>query len=132
MWKLSGWIRQRKLTSARLTAIYLARMKRYDPELHCVITVMPDAIAHAERADAALAAGKYLGPLHGIPWGAKDLLDTAGVRTTYGAELFSRPACPPKMRLVTRMLAEAGAVLIAKLSMGALALNDIWFGGENA
>ena len=83
----------------------------------------------ARQADKEIAAGKYRGPLHGIPWGAKDLLDTAGIRTTYGAEPY-RDRVPEKDSAVARRLNEAGAVLVAKLSLGALALNDVWFGGQ--
>jgi Asp-tRNA(Asn)/Glu-tRNA(Gln) amidotransferase A subunit family amidase len=128
--KLSSWIKQRKLTSERLTQIYLDRLEKFDPKLRCVITVTRElALAQAKKADAEIAAGKYRGPLHGIPWGAKDLLDTAGIPTTYGAEPF-RNRVPAADAAVVKRLHEAGAVLIAKLSMGALALNDIWFGGQ--
>ena len=127
---LSRWIEQRKLTSERLTKIYLERLRRYDPQLRCVITLMEEpALQQARRADAEIAAGHYRGSLHGIPWGAKDLLDTAGVRTTYGAAPF-RNRVPAKNAAVVNRLDAAGAVLVAKLSMGALALNDIWFGGQ--
>ena len=89
MTKLSRWIEQRKLTSDRLTRIYLKRLEQFDPKLHCVITLTRElALAQAKKADEEIAAGNYRGPLHGIPWGAKDLLDTAGIRTTYGAEPF--------------------------------------------
>ncbi len=87
------------------------------------------ALTQAKQADAEIAAGKYRGPLHGIPWGGKDLLDTAGIRTTYGAEPF-RDRVPTVDATVVKRLNDAGAVLVAKLSMGALALNDIWFGGQ--
>ena len=128
--QLSRWIEQRKLTSERLTQIYLARLQQFDPKLHCVITLTRDlALAQAKQADAEIAAGKYRGPLHGIPWGAKDLLDTAGIPTTYGAEPF-RNRVPTDDAAVVRRLHAAGAVLVAKLSLGALALNDIWFGGQ--
>ena len=127
---LSRWIEQRKLSSERLTKIYLERLRRFDPKLRCVITLTDDhALQQARRADAEIAAGNYLGPLHGIPWGAKDLLDSAGIRTTYGAEPF-RDRVPQKNAVVVDRLDAAGAVLVAKLSMGALALNDIWFGGQ--
>jgi Asp-tRNA(Asn)/Glu-tRNA(Gln) amidotransferase A subunit family amidase len=127
---LSRWIEQRKLTSVRLTQIYLDRMEKFDPKLRCVITLTRDlALAQAKSADTEIAAGKYRGPLHGIPWGAKDLLDTAGIATTYGAEPF-RNRVPASDAAVVKRLHDAGAVLIAKLSMGALALNDIWFGGQ--
>jgi Asp-tRNA(Asn)/Glu-tRNA(Gln) amidotransferase A subunit family amidase len=128
--QLSRWIEQRKLTSDRLTRIYLKRLEQFDPKLHCVITLTRElALAQAERADKEIAGGHYRGPLHGIPWGAKDLLDTAGIRTTYGAEPF-RNRVPANDAVVVKRLHEAGAVLVAKLSLGALALNDIWFGGQ--
>ena len=128
--KLSRWIEQRKLTSERLTQIYIQRLERFDPTLRCVITLTRDlALAQAKQADAEIAAGKYRGPLHGIPWGGKDLLDTAGIRTTYGAEPF-RDRVPSADAAVVQRLHAASAVLVAKLSLGALALNDIWFGGQ--
>ncbi len=128
--ELSGWIKTRKLTSERLTNIYLTRLQQYDPKLRCVITLTKDlAIEQAKQADQEIAAGKYRGPLHGIPWGAKDLLDTAGIPTTYGAEPF-RNRIPKDNADVVQRLKGAGAVLVAKLSLGALALNDIWFGGQ--
>ncbi len=128
--QLSHWIQTRQITSERLTRLYLARIDRFNPTLRCVITPIKDqALAQAKKADAEIAAGRYRGPLHGIPWGGKDLLDTAGIRTTYGAEPY-RDRIPTADSAVVRMLDEAGAVLIAKLSMGALALNDIWFGGQ--
>ncbi|MFN7997924.1 MAG: amidase [Bryobacteraceae bacterium] len=127
---LSRWIERRHLTSERLTRLYLDRLERFDPKLRCVITLTRDlAMAQARQADREIAAGKYRGPLHGIPWGAKDLLDTAGIPTTYGAEPF-RNRMPAADAAVVRMLQEAGAVLVAKLSLGALALNDVWFGGQ--
>jgi len=128
--KLSRWIERRKLTSERLTDIYLERIQKFDPKLRCVITVLREhAIARAKQADAEIGAGKYRGALHGIPYGVKDLLDTAGIRTTWGAE-FYRDRVPTTDSVVVRRLNDAGAVLIAKLSLGALALNDIWFGGQ--
>jgi Asp-tRNA(Asn)/Glu-tRNA(Gln) amidotransferase A subunit family amidase len=128
--RLSRWIEAKKLTSERLTKIYLDRLERFDPKLHCVITLTRDhALAQARKADAEIAAGRYRGPLHGIPWGAKDLLDTAGIATTWGAEPF-RNRVPTVDAAVTKRLNDAGAVLVAKLSLGALALNDIWFGGQ--
>jgi Asp-tRNA(Asn)/Glu-tRNA(Gln) amidotransferase A subunit family amidase len=130
LWKLSRWIEARKLTSERLTHIYMSRIVRFDPKLRCVITLTRElALAQSRRADREIAAGHYRGPLHGIPWGGKDLLDTAGIRTTYGAEPY-RDRVPLKDAAVVRRLHEAGAVLIAKLSLGALALNDVWFGGQ--
>jgi len=128
--QLSRWIETRVLSSERLTRIYLDRLRRYDPKLRCVITLTTDvALAQARQADAEIGAGKYRGPLHGIPWGGKDLLDTAGIPTTYGAEPF-RSRVPTRDAAVVTRLRDAGAVLVAKLSLGALALNDIWFGGQ--
>jgi Asp-tRNA(Asn)/Glu-tRNA(Gln) amidotransferase A subunit family amidase len=127
---LSRWIETRKLTSERLTQIYLGRLERFNSKLRCVITLTRElALEQAKTADVEIAAGKYRGPLHGIPWGAKDLLDTAGIPTTYGAEPF-RDRIPKNDATVVRRLRGAGAVLVAKLSLGALALNDIWFGGQ--
>jgi Asp-tRNA(Asn)/Glu-tRNA(Gln) amidotransferase A subunit family amidase len=128
--RLSRWMEQKALTSERLTAIYLRRIEEFDPKLRSIITLTKDvALAQAKKADAEIAAGKYRGPLHGIPYGVKDLLDTAGIATTYGAEPF-RNRVPAADSVVVRRLTDAGAVLIAKLSLGALALNDIWFGGQ--
>jgi Asp-tRNA(Asn)/Glu-tRNA(Gln) amidotransferase A subunit family amidase len=128
--KLSRWIETRQITSERLTQIYLGRLERFDSTLRCVITLMRNqALEQARRADKEIAAGKYRGALHGIPWGAKDLLDTAGVATTYGADPF-RNRIPTEDATVVKRLNDAGAVLVAKLSMGALALNDVWFGGQ--
>jgi len=128
--QLSRWIENRQLTSTRLTEIYLARLEEFNALLHCVITLTRDhALEQAHRADKEIAAGNYRGPLHGIPWGAKDLLDTAGIPTTYGAEPY-RNRIPAADAAVTARLNAAGAVLVAKLSLGALALNDIWFGGQ--
>lgn len=127
---LSRWIETRAITSERLTEIYLHRLEKFDPRLRCVITLTRDhALAQAQRADAEIAGGHYRGPLHGIPWGAKDLLDTAGIPTTYGAEPY-RDRVPKADSAVVARLNAAGAVLVAKLSLGALALNDIWFGGQ--
>jgi Asp-tRNA(Asn)/Glu-tRNA(Gln) amidotransferase A subunit family amidase len=128
--QLARWIETRALTSERLTNIYLARIERFDPKLRCVITLSKGAaLAQAKQADSEIAAGHYRGPLHGIPFGVKDLLDTAGIPTTYGAEPY-RNRIPNADSAVVKRLRDAGAVLIAKLSLGALALNDIWFGGQ--
>ena len=128
--ELSRWIEQRRLSSERLTHVYLKRLEQFDSKLRCVITLTRDlALRQAKQADAEIAAGKYRGPLHGIPWGAKDLLDTAGIPTTYGAEPL-RNRVPAEDAAVVKRLHAAGAVLVAKLSLGALALNDIWFGGQ--
>jgi Asp-tRNA(Asn)/Glu-tRNA(Gln) amidotransferase A subunit family amidase len=128
--QLSRWIETKQITSERLTEIYLARLEKHSKELHCVITLTREhALKQARAADAEIAAGKYRGPLHGIPWGAKDLLDTAGIATTWGAEPYL-DRVPTEDATVTRRLNDAGAVLVAKLSLGALALNDVWFGGQ--
>src|SRR5204863_4901470 len=108
----------------------LSRLGKFDAKVRCLITLTPElALKQARQADREIAAGQYRGPLHGIPWGGKDLLDTAGIPTTYGAEPF-RNRVPNEDAVVVKRLHEAGAVLIAKLSLGALALNDIWFGGQ--
>jgi Asp-tRNA(Asn)/Glu-tRNA(Gln) amidotransferase A subunit family amidase len=128
--RLSRWVEARQITSERLTQIYLKRLEQFNPKLRCVITLTKDfALAQAKQVDAEIAAGKYRGPLHGIPWGGKDLLDTAGIPTTYGAEPY-RNRIPQDDAAVVKRLHAAGAVLVAKLSLGALALNDIWFGGQ--
>jgi Asp-tRNA(Asn)/Glu-tRNA(Gln) amidotransferase A subunit family amidase len=128
--KLSRWIESRALSSERLTRIYISRIKRLDARLRSVITLTEEhALARARQADREIAAGKYRGPLHGIPYGVKDLLDTKGIRTTWGAE-FYRDRVPAQDAAVVAKLDAAGAVLIAKLSLGALALNDVWFGGQ--
>jgi Asp-tRNA(Asn)/Glu-tRNA(Gln) amidotransferase A subunit family amidase len=127
---LSRWVQQRKITSERLTRIYLERLQRFNPKLRCVITLTPDlALKQAAQADREIAAGKYRSPLHGIPFGVKDLLDTAGIRTTYGAEPY-KDRVPAENAAVVKRLYDAGGVLVAKLSLGALALNDVWFGGQ--
>jgi Asp-tRNA(Asn)/Glu-tRNA(Gln) amidotransferase A subunit family amidase len=130
LWKLSHWVETRQISSERLTGIFLERIRKFDPKLRCVITLTRDlALTQATQADREIAAGRYRGPLHGIPWGGKDLLDTASIPTTYGAEPF-RNRVPNEDAAVVRRLHEAGAVLVAKLSLGALALNDVWFGGQ--
>jgi Asp-tRNA(Asn)/Glu-tRNA(Gln) amidotransferase A subunit family amidase len=128
--KLARWMEKRQLTSTHLTQVYLERLERFNPKLRCVITLTREhAEAQAKKADKEIAAGKYRGPLHGIPWGGKDLLDTAGIPTTWGAEPF-KDRVPSTDAAVVKRLNDAGAVLVAKLSLGALALNDIWFGGQ--
>jgi Asp-tRNA(Asn)/Glu-tRNA(Gln) amidotransferase A subunit family amidase len=125
--QLGESLRQRKLTSVDLTKLYLARLKRYDPTLHFVITLTEDrALTQAATADAEISAGKYRGPLHGIPWGAKDLLAVKGYPTTWGAAGFEDQHFDYDAEVVKRLDA-AGAVLIAKLTMGALAQGDLWF-----
>jgi Asp-tRNA(Asn)/Glu-tRNA(Gln) amidotransferase A subunit family amidase len=128
--QLSHWIESRQITSERLTRIYLSRLEKFNPQLRCAITITRDlALQQAKQADEETARGKYRGPLHGIPFGVKDLLDTAGIPTTYGAEPY-RNRIPKEDSVVVKRLYDAGAVLVAKLSLGALALNDIWFGGQ--
>ena len=128
--QLGAWLRAGELSSARLTEIYLERLERYDPILECVATLTAErALEQAARADRELRAGRDRGPLHGIPYGAKDLFDTAGVRTGWGAEPY-RDRVPERDAVVIRMLEDAGAVLVAKLSLGALAYGDIWYGGR--
>lgn len=127
--RLAGWIASRALTSERLTVLYLDRIGRIGPRLECIASATPDlALQQARQADAALAAGRRIGPLHGIPYGAKDLLDTAGIATEWGAEPFSGRV-PDRDAAVVRRLAEAGAVLVCKTTLGALAYGDIWSGG---
>ena len=127
---LSRWIETRAITSTQLTRLYLSRIQKLDGRLRSVITLTADqALAQAAQADREIAAGRYRGPLHGIPYGVKDLLDTAGIATTYGAEPF-RHRVPAADAVVVKRLQAAGAVLLAKLSLGALAMNDVWFGGQ--
>ncbi len=128
--ELGELVRTKKVSSTALTQMYLERLKRYDPLLHFVITLTEDrAMAKAKEADRDLAAGKYRGPLHGLPWGAKDLLAVAGYRTTWGAGGFEEQKFAEDATVVKRLDA-AGAVLVAKLSLGALAMDDRWFGGK--
>lgn len=123
-------IKARKLTSAKLTDIYLARLKKLNPTLNCVVTLMEDsARAEAKQADAEIAAGKYRGPLHGLPYGLKDLFSTKGVPTTWGASDFKDRIIDEDAEIVVRLRA-AGAVLVAKLATGLFAQNDQWFGGR--
>ena len=127
---LARLIRERIVTSAELTTMYLERLKQHGDTLKCVVTVTEDlALEQAARADAEIAAGRIRGPLHGIPWGAKDLLATKGIRTTWGAKPYEHQVIDYDATVVER-LAEAGAVLVAKLSMGALAQGGVWFSGS--
>jgi Asp-tRNA(Asn)/Glu-tRNA(Gln) amidotransferase A subunit family amidase len=126
--ELAELVRTRIITSTELTKMYLGRLKRLNSTLHCVITLTEErALAHAATADTEIAAGKYRGPLHGIPWGAKDLLAVKGYPTTWGAGGFEQQHFDDDAEVVKRLDA-AGAVLIAKLSMGALAQGDFWGG----
>ncbi len=127
---LARLIESRELTSSELTELYLARLREFDPVLHCVVNLTEDlARQQAARADEEIAAGGYRGPLHGIPWGAKDLLAVRGTKTTWGASPY-REQTIDEDSTVYRKLTEAGAVLVAKLTMGALAQGDRWFGGR--
>lgn len=128
--KLSRLIQTRQITSTRLTKLYLERLKKYDPILHCVVTLTEDlALKQAAQADKEIAAGKYRGPLHGVPWGAKDLLAVKGYKTTFGASPYKDQVLDMDATVYTR-LTEAGAVLLGKLTLGALAQGDRWFGGQ--
>ena len=127
---LSQLIRSRQVSSVALTEMYLERLKRYDPVLRCVVTLTEElAMTQARQADEEIAAGGYRGPLHGIPWGAKDLLATRGIRTTWGAMPYKDQVLDVDATVVER-LTEAGAVLVAKLATGALAWGDVWFDGQ--
>jgi Asp-tRNA(Asn)/Glu-tRNA(Gln) amidotransferase A subunit family amidase len=126
---LAELIRTRQVSSSELTKLYLERLRRYDPLLQCVVTLTEElALQQAKQADAKIAAGYPLGSLHGIPWGAKDLLAVPGYPTTWGAEPYKAQVRREKATVVKR-LERAGAVLVAKLSLGALAWGDVWFGG---
>ena len=128
--QLSELVRRRKVTSTQLTKMYLARLKKYDPVLHFVITLTEErALAQAKAVDDEIARGRYRGPLHGIPWGAKDLLAVKGYPTTWGAGGFEHQSFDEDATVVQRLDA-AGAVLVAKLTLGALAMGDKWFGGQ--
>ena len=124
--QLSAWIRAGALTSRRLTEIYLDRIARHAPRLECFAAILPDlARAQADEMDALLARGEWLGPLHGIPYGAKDLLDAAGAPTTWGAEPYADRVAERDAHVVNR-LRQAGAVLLGKTTLGALAYGDVW------
>ena len=128
--ELSALLKSRQLTSTALTQLYLGRLKKYDPVLECVVTLTEErAMRQARAADAELDAGQWRGPLHGIPWGAKDLLNVEGYPTTWGAEPYRNQELAPDAEVVRRLDA-AGAVLVAKLTLGALAYGDVWFGGR--
>ncbi len=127
--QLAQLFRTRKVTSEQLTRMYLERLKRYGPKLECVITLTEDlALKQAKRADAEIAKGKYRGPLHGIPYGAKDLLAAKGYKTTWGSVPYKDQVIDEDATVIKR-LQEAGAVLVAKLTMGELAWGDVWYGG---
>lgn len=128
--QLSELIKTRKISSVELTKFFLLRLKKYDPQIHCVITLTEErALNKAEIADREISEGNYRGPLHGIPFGAKDLLAVKGYKTTWGAMPYKEQYIDLNATVI-RKLEEAGAILIAKLSMGALAWGDVWFGGK--
>ncbi|HMA54262.1 MAG TPA: amidase [Acidobacteriota bacterium] len=127
---LAALLKKREIKSVDLTKLCLERLKRYDPVLHCVVTLTEDlALEQAARADKEIAAGNYRGPLHGVPWGAKDLLAVKGYRTTFGASPYKDQVIDRNATVFERLTA-AGAVLVAKLTLGALAMGDRWFGGQ--
>jgi Asp-tRNA(Asn)/Glu-tRNA(Gln) amidotransferase A subunit family amidase len=127
--QLAELIRTKQVSSAELTEMYLSRIKRYNPKLLCVVTITEDlAMRQAREADKEIAAGRYRGPLHGIPWGAKDIISAKGYPTTWGAAPFKDRVIDRDATVVSR-LNDAGAVMVAKLTTGELALDDIWFGG---
>jgi Asp-tRNA(Asn)/Glu-tRNA(Gln) amidotransferase A subunit family amidase len=128
--QLAQLIKTRQATSRELTDLYLARLHRYNPTLNCAVTILDDlARAQAAQADAEIAAGKYKGPLHGIPWGAKDIIAVKGYKTTWGSGAFKDQMIDGDASVVT-MLRDAGAVLVAKLTTGEIAQGDRWFGGQ--
>ena len=127
---LAKLVETRQVKPSELTELYLARLRRYAPTLHCVVSYTEEiARRQARQADEEIASGVYRGPLHGIPWGAKDLLAVRGTRTTWGASPYRQQTIDTDATVYTR-LTEAGAILVAKLSMGALASGDRWFGGR--
>ena len=127
--ELSYLIKNQQVTSLELTEMYLDRLKKYGDTLECLITLLEDeAIAQAKQADAEITAGKYRGPLHGIPYGVKDLLAVEGHKTTWGAEPYKDQVID-ETATVVKKINEAGGVLLAKLTMGALAMGDVWYGG---
>lgn len=128
--KLAHLVRTKQISSVELTKLYLERLKKYDPALLCVVTFTDDlAMKQAKQADEEIAAGNYRGPLHGIPWGAKDLIAYPGYKTTWGAGHYKDQTFDTKAAVAKR-LEDAGAVMVAKLTLGALAMNDEWFGGK--
>ena len=127
---LAHLIKSRQITSTQLTEFFLNRLKKYGDTLKCVITLTEDlALEQAHKTDQEIASGNYRGLLHGIPWGAKDLLATKGIKTTWGAKPFEDQVIDNDATVVKKLEA-AGAVLIAKLTLGALAMGDVWYGGK--
>jgi Asp-tRNA(Asn)/Glu-tRNA(Gln) amidotransferase A subunit family amidase len=128
--RLAELVRTRQVTALELTRLYLDRLKRFGPQLECVVTLTEErALRQAAQADKEIGAGRDRGPLHGIPWGAKDMLAVRGYRTTWGAKPYESQVVDEDATVVQR-LDEAGAILVAKLTLGALAMGDIWFGGQ--
>src|SRR5436190_14885386 len=124
---LAQLIKSKQVTSVELTKMYLERLHRYNGSLNCVVTFLDDvAMAQAKRAETEIAAGKYKGPLHGIPWGAKDIIAVKGYKTTWGSEVYKDQMIDEEASVV-EMLRDAGAVLLAKLASGELAQGDRWF-----
>jgi Asp-tRNA(Asn)/Glu-tRNA(Gln) amidotransferase A subunit family amidase len=129
--ELAELVRTKQISSVELTRFYLDRLHRYNPLLKCVISFTDElALQQAELADREIAAGNYRGPLHGIPWGAKDLLAVPGYRTTWGAKPYEEQDRGEEKAAVVQRLEDAGAVLVAKLTLGALAWGDVWYGGK--
>jgi Asp-tRNA(Asn)/Glu-tRNA(Gln) amidotransferase A subunit family amidase len=127
--QLASLIKHKKISSEQLTRFYIDRLKKYGQGLHCVIELTEDlAISQAKKADAEIAAGEYRGPLHGIPYGIKDLFAVEGTHTTWGTPPY-RNQVIHQTAFVAKQLQDAGAVLVAKLSLGELAEDDVWFGG---
>ena len=128
--ELSALVRARQISALALTQMYIARLRHYDAQLHFLDNLTEErALAQAKAADSEIAAGKYRGPLHGIPWGAKDLLAVKGYPTTWGARGFEHQVFDEDATVVER-LDDAGAILVAKLTLGALAMGDVWYGGR--
>lgn len=128
--QLGHWLQNRKISSVELTELFLSRLALFGPSLNCVVTLTEDlAMRQARRADAEIASRRFRGPLHGIPWGAKDLIAVNGYPTTWGAEAF-KSQVRAETATVAQRLADAGCVLVAKLTLGAFAMGDTWFGGK--
>lgn len=128
--ELSELVRTRAVSSQELTLLFLNRLKKYGPKLECIVSLTEEvALNDAKRADAEIAAGQYKGPLHGIPYGAKDLLSTKGIKTTWGSAIYKDVVPDADAAVITR-LRKAGAVLVAKLTLGELAWGDVWYGGK--
>ena len=129
-WSLGHLLKTRKVTSVELTEMYLGRLHKYNDKLNCVVTFLDEtALAQAKQADAEIAAGKYRGPLHGVPWGAKDIIAVKGFKTTWGSGAYKDQVIDEDASVI-EMLRDAGAVLVAKVTSGELAQGDQWFGGQ--